>query len=74
MHTPVLPHQILFNTSSSVAEVDEWLAANCQGATRVSFEGLSDDRKVKALRISFELEEDKERLRAYIQSRRRGAA
>lgn len=74
MRTQVLSHQILFNTTSSVQELEDWLADNCRGMTRVSFEGMSDDRRVKALRISFEWLEDKEKFKAFIQNRRRGAA
>jgi hypothetical protein len=62
-----MAYVIIFKTSESLIELEDWMENNLQGHWSMSIEGLSDDRAVKTLRIAFETLEEKERFKAAYQ-------
>jgi len=50
---------VLYSTAGAVADVEDWLDANCAGDWSLSVEGMDDDLIKKSLRIMFETEAEK---------------
>jgi len=52
---------VLYSTAGAVADVEDWLDANCAGDWSLSIEGMDDNQIKKSLRIMFEVEAEKVR-------------
>ena len=51
---------LLLSTVRTVASIEEWLDANCEGDWNIVLDGIDEDNfGKKRLRIMFELEADK---------------
>jgi hypothetical protein len=64
-----MAYVIIFKTSESLIELEDWMEGNIQGRWSMSIEDLSDDRSVKTLRIAFETLAEKERFKAAFQKK-----
>lgn len=62
-----LKYGIAFKTQKSIAEVEDWMEANCAGDWDVQFGGLDESEPTrirKIVEVYFETEADKQAFRA----------
>ena len=67
----VLRYAVLFKTGIPVADLENWLGANCQGNWSMVLEDMDAGLKSKTLRIMFETPNDRELFKASASSIRR---